>query len=48
MTEKCYATIIVLIGSTALVFARRYKNRDTQAGYGIAGWTVLLLLLIWR
>lgn len=38
--------IIVGILGTALTFARRWKNRDSQAGLGIAGWTIATIFLV--
>ena len=39
--------VFVLIGvvGSVLTFARRYRNSDRHAGYGVAGWTVALLVL---
>jgi hypothetical protein len=36
-----------MFGSAAMIFARRWKNPDTDAGYGIAGWTIVIVLCIW-
>ena len=48
MTEKLWATLIIMIGSSVMIFARRYKNTDDQtAGYGIAGWTIFLIGAMW-
>lgn len=42
-----WLVVFVLIGliGTILTFARRYKNQDSSAGLGIAGWTIVFLLL---
>ena len=38
-----FALIGIVEGT--LTFARRYKNSNGNAGYGVAGWSVLFLLL---
>ena len=45
--EEVYGTLAVGAVSALMIFARRYKNSDPTAGYGIAGWAVLILLTIW-
>jgi len=47
MTEKLIATGIIMIGSATMIFARRHNNKDKEAGYGIAGWTMVIILLMW-
>lgn len=47
MTEKLWATLIIMIGATLMIIARRYKNNNLDAGYGIAGWTMFIILCIW-
>ena len=47
MIEKLIATGILTFGSAAMIFARRYENKDTQAGIGIAGWIIIILLFMW-
>jgi hypothetical protein len=47
MDTKIYGTLAVGIASALMIYARRYKNQDSNAGYGIAGWTVFILLCIW-
>lgn len=37
---------IITFGGAALIFARRYNNRDTGAGGGIA-WLIGAALIIW-
>jgi hypothetical protein len=39
------ALVVGLVGA-ALVMARRWKNKDGAAGYGVAGWTVFILLCL--
>jgi hypothetical protein len=31
----------------ALTVARRYRNEDTDAGRGTAGWTIFIIFLLW-
>ena len=45
MTSEIIFVAVVLFGGGALVVARRWKNNDSQAGYGIAGWLIFLLLM---
>jgi len=45
--EKVYGSIVLLVGGALLTLARRWKNEDTTAGYGIVGWTMFIILLIW-
>jgi hypothetical protein len=48
MTEKIIATAVLMVGSAAMIFARRYKNAtNAEAGSGVAAWTIILLLCIW-
>jgi len=35
----------ILIGGVALTIARRWNNKDPSAGAGVAGWTIVALLL---
>lgn len=46
MTEKIAGTIAIGAIGTALTLARRYKNSRSDAGYGIAGWTMFLILIL--
>jgi len=32
------------LGIAAIVFARRWKNKDSNAGYSIAGWGVVIYI----
>ena len=33
------------IGIAAIVFARRWKNNDSDAGHGIAGWGIVIYII---
>ena len=48
MTEKMLATIVIFIGGILLTLARRYKNENSNAGLGIAGWTIFTIFSLWR
>jgi len=45
--EKIWGTLVVGIAGALLVAARRYKNKDKEAGYTIAGWSMVIILSIW-
>lgn len=45
--EKIIASGVILFGAAALAFARRYKNNDSDAGQGVAGWSIFIVFLIW-
>ena len=47
LTAKVIATGLIVIGGTGMTFARRWKNTDSTAGLGVAGWTVVILLFMW-
>lgn len=47
MDDKIYGTLAVGIVSALMISARRYKNQDSNAGYGIAGWAIFILWCIW-
>lgn len=48
MSEKLIATIVIGVAGIGMTFARRYNNTDDRnAGLGVAGWTVFLLLVMW-
>ena len=48
MSEKLIATIIIGITGALITFARRYNNpHDSTAGLGVAGWTIVIFLLMW-
>lgn len=44
---KALASVVVMFGAAAMIWVRRNGNTDTNAGAGIAGWTMILLLVIW-
>jgi len=33
------------IGIAAITFARRWKNKDSNAGYGVAGWGIVAYIV---
>ena len=45
MTEKLLGVLIIGLVGAALIFARRFQNKDTNAGYGIAGWIIFIIFL---
>ena len=47
ITTKCWITLFLMIGSALIITARRLWNSDGSAGYGIAGWTMFLILHMW-
>lgn len=47
LTEKIIATVAILFGAAALTFARRWGNKDSDAGVGIAGWSMVIILFMW-
>lgn len=44
---KLVATGLLTFGSASMIFARRWNNPDKEAGYGIAGWTMFVLIFMW-
>ncbi len=44
---KLIATVVIMFGSAAMICARRLDNKNSDAGAGIAGWTIILLLNLW-
>lgn len=44
---RAVASVVVMFGAAAMILARRQGNTDTNAGAGIAGWTMIVLLAIW-
>lgn len=44
---RAAASFVVMLGSAAMIWARRHGNTNPDAGYGIAGWTMIVLLVIW-
>ena len=47
MIEVAISTMILMFGGAVLTAARRWNNKDADAGTYIAGWTVVLTLIIW-
>ena len=47
MEEKILGTVVVGLVGTLLTVSRRYGNEDTNAGLGIAGWTMFVIVVIW-
>jgi len=45
MTERLLGVIIIGLVGVLLTFARRFKNEDSDAGYGVAAWTIILIIL---
>lgn len=44
MSERAAVAVVILAGGALLTFARRWNNTDADAGSGIAGWTIFLVL----
>ena len=44
--ERAATVFAVLLGGALLTFARRYKNQDSNAGYGVAGWAVVVTIVL--
>ena len=44
---KLVATCVLMLGSAVMIAARRLKNKDRDAGCGIAGWTIFIVLMMW-
>ena len=36
---------LIAIIASILIFARRWKNPDADAGYGIAGWAIAIIII---
>ncbi len=47
MSEKLIVTIILGSIGILLTLARRWKNPDGDAGIGVAGWTIFIILCMW-
>ena len=45
--EKIIATLVIGIIGIFLTLVRRWKNPDKDAGIGVAGWTVFIILCLW-
>lgn len=44
MNDKILLTLVVMLGSAAIIAARRWRNDDMNVGYGV---TALALLFVW-
>lgn len=44
--EKAGLTFAILVGGSLLTLARRWNNPDDSAGYGIAGWTMFMCVIV--
>lgn len=47
LMEKIIGTGVIMLCGAALTLARRYKNTDKGAGYGISGWTIFFVFILW-
>lgn len=47
MEERLLGTFIVGVIGIFLTIARRYSNKDSDAGLGVAAWTLVVIVLIW-
>lgn len=45
--QKIITTGVILLGSAILTLARRWNNKDSSAGLGIAGWAMVIIALMW-
>ncbi len=45
MTETLWGVIVIGGIGALLTFARRFKNKDSEAGGGVVAWTFFLLIL---
>lgn len=46
--EKVYGTLVLMVGAAIMIAARRFNSDyEPNAGIGIAGWTMVILLAIW-
>ena len=46
MSEKFCLVVGILVGTACLVFARRIKNDDKDAGTGIVAWGIILTIIV--
>lgn len=44
---RIIASFSLLVAGFVMIFARRYKNKDADAGYCIAGWIIFAIIIIW-
>lgn len=45
--ERVLSMLVVGITGIGLTFARRYSNKDVNAGVGVAFGTLFLVILMW-
>ena len=45
MTERLWGVVVIGCVGALITLARRFKNKDSQAGYGVAGWTIIIIIL---
>lgn len=47
LIQLCYVLGTLLLGGGFLTLSRRWGNKeDKSAGYGVAGWTMFLVIVI--
>lgn len=46
MDARCQRIVAVGLIGIVLTLARRWKNKSPEAGIGVAGWTMFVILLI--
>lgn len=47
LIQLCYILGTLLLGGGFLTLTRRWGNKeDSEAGYGVAGWTMFLVIVI--
>lgn len=46
MSELNIAIIVIGCIGVLLTIARRIRNDDPNAGYGVAGWTMIIILIL--
>lgn len=44
---KIVLTLVLMLGASCMIFARRYKNPGPENGVGIAGWVIFIILCMW-
>ena len=45
--QKIIATCVFAFSAAIMIFARRWRNKDDEAGYSIAGWAGIAIFIIW-
>lgn len=46
MSDVAISIIAVGISGAILTIARRWKNEDSDAGYAVSGWTLVMMFLL--